>query len=37
MNCATTKGTTCSLIVITTDEKQVDMEEYIITVIGVLP
>jgi hypothetical protein len=37
MCCTTTKGTTCSLIVITTDKKQADMQQYSIMVIGILP
>jgi hypothetical protein len=32
---AMTKGTTCSLIVITADQEQGDMQRYVITVIGV--
>jgi hypothetical protein len=35
--CARAKGTTCSLIMITTDKKQADMQWYIITVIDAPP
>jgi hypothetical protein len=35
--CSTAKGTTCSLIVITTDKYQVYKQCYIVTVIGIRP
>jgi hypothetical protein len=35
MHCATSKGTTCSLIATTTDKKWADMQRYVITVIGI--
>jgi len=35
MCCATAEGTTCSLIMITSDRKQLDMQQYIITIIGI--
>jgi len=35
MRCATAEGTTCSLIVITADKKQVDTQWYVITIIGI--
>jgi hypothetical protein len=35
MRWATSEGTTCSLMVITTDKKQVDVQRYVITVMGI--
>jgi hypothetical protein len=36
MRCASAEGTTCSLIVITADKKQVDTQRYVITVKDIL-
>jgi hypothetical protein len=36
MHCATAEWTTCTLIVITANKKQVDMLRYVITVIGII-
>jgi hypothetical protein len=35
MRCPTAEGTTCSLIVITADKKQVDTQRQVITFIGI--
>jgi hypothetical protein len=35
MHCATAKGTTCSLIMITTNKKQVDMQWYVVMIIPI--